>query len=138
MKLTFKDMSLSRKAAAAGTALAVIALAAFIVYGAVYTVYYDLGVIVFLLLGALCSAAYVLADHKIAEFAPLAAVLLVTFALGLCFLNSYPVWADWYGGFTMYGSQGGIVPVVIVLALLLLGILAGIISCFTSKGGGKA
>ena len=136
MKLTFKDMSLSRKAAAAGTALAVIALAAFIVYGAVYTVYYDLGVIVFLLLGALCSAAYVLADHKIAEFAPLAAVLLVTFALGLCFLNSYPVWADWYGGFTMYGSEGGIAPVIVLLVLDLAAIACDMIACFTQRAKG--
>ena len=54
-------------------------------------------------------------------------------ALGLFFLNSYNVWADWYGGFTMYGSRGGIGPVIALMVILLAGCITGTVSCFTVR-----
>ena len=138
MTKSLKGLSFSSYASLAGAVLVLADLIVFCIYGAVYPVYFDYGVVIFLVLGLAGAAGYALLDNAVSEWLNLVSVFCSTFALGVIFLNSYPVWADWYGGFTMYGSQGGIVPVVIVLALLLLGILAGIISCFTSKGGGKA
>ena len=133
MSISWKGESLSQKASLAGTVLALVSLVGFVIYGAIYTVYFDLGVIILLLAGAVCSAAYVALKGVIAELAPLAAVLLITAALGLFFLNSYPVWADWYGGFTMYGSEGGIAPVIVLIVLYLLAVICDMIACFTAR-----
>ena len=113
--------------------LGLVGLAAFCIYGAVFQ-YFDLVVMLAIVLGAVCAEGYVLADARPAELLNLAGVACYAYAAGLFFLNSYPVWADWYGNFTMYGSRGGIAPVVAILVVLLAGCVTGIISCFTAKG----
>lgn len=62
----------------------------------------------------------------------------LSFALGLFFLNSFPVWADNLNGITMYASRGGLAPVVAIAAVMLACILAEIVSCFLSRGKGDA
>lgn len=133
MSIDIKGKSFSAKASLLATLLTIVSLIGFIIYGAVYTVYFDWAVILFLIIGGVFSAIYALYDNRFADFAPLFAVIFMTAALGLFFLNSYPVWADWYGGFTMYGSEGGIVPVIVLIVLYLLTIIFDMIACFTPK-----
>lgn len=83
---------------------------------------------------AACFALYAVRNNGWAEYLGLAAVVLLSYATGLFFLNSYTVWADWYGNFNMYGSRGGVAPVIVQLVLLLAAIILGIVSCFQSKG----
>lgn len=54
-------------------------------------------------------------------------------ATGPFFLNSYTVWVDWYGNFNMYGSRGGVVPVIVQFVLLFAANILGIVSCFQGK-----
>ena len=124
--------SVSTKMSQAGALIGLVGLAAFCIYGAVFQ-YFDLVVLLTIALGVVCAEGYVLLDAKPAELLNLAGVACYAYAVGLFFLNSYPVWADWYGGFTMYGSRGGIAPVVAIMVILLAGCVAGIISCFTPK-----
>lgn len=133
MKFSLKGKSASAKLALAAGAAALAALAAFLVYGICYPVYADFGVGLFLLLGALGYLAYTFFDGAVFDFMPLAAVFCTTFGMGLLAINAYPVLGDWYGNFNMYGSQGGIGPVIALLVLLLASILCGIVTCFTRK-----
>lgn len=135
MSINFKGLKLSAKSSIISAALSLIELIVFCIYGAVYNTYFDIAVVLFLAAAVLCSAGYALLDKKIAQWLNLVAVFCGTFALGLFFLNSYPVWADWYGGFTMYGSQGGIAPVIVIMVINILAMVLEIISCFTDKGG---
>lgn len=112
--------------------LGLVGLVAFCIYGAMFQ-YFDLVVMLTIALGVVCAEGYALLDAKPAQLLNLAGVACLAYAAGLFFLNSYPVWADWYGNFTMYGSRGGIAPVVVILVILLIGCVAGIASCFTEK-----
>lgn len=130
-----KGKSFSAMAALGGACLSLVATVAFLVYGLTYSEYFDATVLICLLLGAAAMAAYAMVNKPITEFLNLVGVFADSFGLGLFFLNSYPVWADWYGNFDMYGSRGGVGPVIAILAITVLGILCGIVSCFVSKGG---
>ncbi len=139
MKINVKEKSFSEKASLAGAGAALITAAAFCIYGAVYSQYADAGVAGFLLLGAAASLAYTFIDGTIADLGSLAGAFCVSFSMGLFFVNSYNVWADWYGNFHMYSSQGGIAPVIALLILYLVSIISNIVSCFAGKEeGGKA
>lgn len=131
--MNLKGKSFSAKAGLAGAVLSLAALIAFVVYGLVYSRYFDITVLICFLLGTLLSAAYALVDNAIAEYCSLLGTLCMSFGLGLAFLNSYEVWADWWGGFTMYGSEGGVAPVILILVLALLAGAADIVSCFSRK-----
>ncbi len=134
MKFTLKGKSFSALASLAGAVIAIIAMIAFCIYGAVYAQYEDAGVAIFLLLGALASLSYTFADTKITEFGSLVGTFCVSFAMGLFVVNSYNVWADWYGNFHMYNSEGGVVRVILLLILYIVAIICNIVSCFTKKG----
>lgn len=136
MKLDLKGKSFSARAGLAGAVAAAVAFAGFCIYGALYNEYFDLIVAGCLLLGALCAGAYAMLENKFVELLNLAAVFFLCFAVGLFGLNSYEVWADWYGNFDMYGSRGGVVPVIVLIALFLIAILCDIVSCFTVKRAG--
>ncbi len=133
MKLSFKELSKSARAALIGGGLGILTLLGFLVYGAVYNVYFDIVVALCLLLGAGGLIVYALINKAWADFFPLIAVVLMSFGAGLFFLNSYPVWADWYGNFNMYGSQGGVTPVILILVPFFAAIICGIVSCFKVK-----
>ena len=122
----------ARKSAIAAV-ITLVALVAFLIYGIMYPVYADYTVMIFYALGIACFAGHVFWDHPIAEVLPPCGVALTALAMNLMFLNSYTVWADWYGNFDMYGSQGGITPVIILMVLSLIAIIAGIVSCFSRK-----
>lgn len=133
MKISVKEKGVCEKLALVSASVSVIGFVAFLIYGLVYSVYFDAAVLLCIALGAAGMAAYsLIPGSRSGIFGP-AGILLLSFGLGLFFLNSYPVWADWYGDFNMYGSQGTITPVIIILVILLAAVLSGIISCFMRK-----
>ena len=127
-----KGKSISAKLSLIAAAVNLVALVAFIIYGAIYS-YMDSIVVLALLLGAVCGLAYALVDKKATEFLNLVQVLLVSYGVGLFFLNSYPVWADRLNNITMYGSRGTLFPVISILILCFVTVIIEIISCFTRK-----
>lgn len=131
--MNLNSKSFSEKAGLAGGALSLVSLIAFCIYGITYSQYFDITVAACFLLGALCSAVYGVSDSKAAEYGPLAGVFFAGFGLGLFFLNSYEVWADWWGGFDMYGSAGGIAPVITIMVITFLSAICDIIACFTVR-----
>jgi hypothetical protein len=138
MKSVLSIIRESGKSAWIAMASALLGMAAFLgflIYGLTYSMYADYGVAIFLLLGVLCQAGYSLLRHPLAEALPLLGVVCSGFGMNVFFLNSYTVWADWYGNFNMYGSQGGVTPVIILLVLMLLTIISGIVACFLRRKG---
>ncbi|WP_294536318.1 hypothetical protein [uncultured Pseudoflavonifractor sp.] len=127
-----KGKSISAKLSLIAAALNLITLIAFVIYGTIYS-YMDSVVVLSLLLGTVCGGVYALVDRKAAEFLNLAQVILVSYGVGLFFLNSYPVWADRLNNITMYGARGSLVPVVAVILLCFATAILGIASCFTRK-----
>ncbi|WP_294548590.1 hypothetical protein [uncultured Pseudoflavonifractor sp.] len=127
-----KGKSISAKLSLAAAAITLITLIVFVIYGAIYS-YLDSVVILALALGVVCAAAYGLVNHKAVEFLNLVQVLLVSYGVGLFFLNSYPVWADRLNNITMYGARGSLVPVVAIILLCFAAAILGIASCFTRK-----
>lgn len=127
-----KGKSISAKLSLAAAAVTLITLIVFVIYGAVYS-YLDSVVILALALGVVCAAAYGLVGHRAVEFLNLVQVLLVSYGVGLFFLNSYPVWADRLNNITMYGARGSLVPVVAIILLCFAAAILGIASCFTRK-----
>ncbi len=127
-----KGKSISAKLSLIAAALNLITLIAFVIYGTIYS-YMDSVVVLSLLLSTVCGGVYALVDRKAAEFLNLAQVILVSYGVGLFFLNSYPVWADRLNNITMYGARGSLVPVVAVILLCFATAILGIASCFTRK-----
>lgn len=133
MKFDIKHTMLSAKFSLAAAALSLVSLVAFLIYGLVYPVYADWAAGLSLLLALAAYAGYALLDSPLTNILPLAGVILGGLGMNIIFLNSYTVWADWYGNFNMYGSQGGVAPVILILVLNILAILCGIVTCFTRK-----
>lgn len=127
-----KGKSISAKLSLIAVAVNLITLIAFVIYGTIYS-YMDSVVVLSLLLSTVCGGVYALVDRKAAEFLNLAQVILVSYGVGLFFLNSYPVWADRLNNITMYGARGSLVPVVAVILLCFATAILGIASCFTRK-----
>ena len=132
MSKRVKASGVSAKLSQFSALLGVVSLVAFCIYGAVFQ-YFDLVVLLTIALGVVCMEGYVLSSARPAQLLNMFGVACYAYAVGLFFLNSYNVWADWYGNFTMYGSRGGIAPVVAIMVLLVC-CVTGIISCFTAKG----
>lgn len=127
-----KGKSMSAKISLISAAVCLVTLVAFCIYGAVYD-YFDYIVAITLALGAACAAAYTLVDGKATEYLNLVQVILVSYGLGLFFLNSHPVWADRLNNIDMYGARGSLVPVVAIMLLCIAAVVLGIVSCFTRK-----
>ena len=123
----------SARLAVVGAVLAVVAAVGETIYGFAYAQYADCVVVLSYLLGAALLAAYVFTNTKLTYWLNLLGVVAAGFGLGLFITNSYNVWADWYGGFTMYGSRGGIGPVIAIMVILLAGCITGTVSCFTVR-----
>ena len=133
IKNAWKSGGLSGKLSQICALLSLLTLVVYAIYGVV-CLYFDLVVCLTLALGVVCAQGYVLCKGKWGGLLNLLSVACLSFGVGLFFLNSYPVWADWYGGFTMYGSRGGLFPVVAIMVLVFVCALVEIVSCFTSKG----
>lgn len=127
-----KNIKIEAKAAFCAAVLSAVTAVVFLIYGLAND-YFDTVILVCQLAAAVCFALHALRDRW-TDYLGLIAVVLLSYATGLFFLNSYTVWADWYGHFNMYGSRGGVVPVIVQLVLLFAAISLGIVSCFQSKG----
>ena len=132
MLKSYKTLCTSEKLSRVSALLGLVGLVAFCLYATLFR-YFDLAVLLTIAVGVVSTEGYLHVGGLPGEFLNLLGVGCYAYALGLFFLNSYPVWADWYGHFTMYGSRGGIAPVIAIMAILLAGCLTGIISCFTVK-----
>jgi hypothetical protein len=106
-----------------------IVLAAYTVYGIVYE-YFDSVVFGALVAGVMMNLFASFSGGRI-KFFNLLAVLANCVALAFFFLNSFYVWADNVNDLDMYGSRGGLEPVVAIMVAVLFDILLGIIVCFT-------
>lgn len=135
MKLRIKNSGVSGRIALIAAIFGTAAFIVFLIYGVTYSAYADLGVAIALLLGVISYVAYIAIEQPLAEILPLAGVIATGIGMNIFFLNSYTVWADWYGNFNMYGSQGGITPVIVILVICVLSILSGIVACYTRKKG---
>lgn len=133
LNLNLKEKSFGEKMAFLTGILSLVACIIFCIYGIVYNRYFDIVIMLCFLAAGVCSIAYTLFDNRIADYGVWASVILNTYAIGLGVLNSYEVWADWYGGFTMYGSEGGIGWVLAYLIPALLACITGIIACFSKR-----
>lgn len=125
--------SFSALAALAGAVLSAVAAVADLIYGLVYSEYFDSVVLLCLVASAVCLGLYAFMNKAATEFLNLLSVLALGFGLGLFFLNSYPVWADWWGHFDMYGSRGGVGPVISIIVVIVVAAICGIVSCFGRK-----
>ena len=115
-----------------GAALALVCLIGYCIYGAVYD-YFDTVVFGGIVLGILFAGLYSLSDSAALGIFNLLSALCLSAALGLFFLNSFPVWADRLNNITMYGARGSLVPVVAIILLCFAAAILGIASCFTRK-----
>lgn len=127
-----KSKSASAKLSLLSAALGLVTLIIFCIYGVVYD-YFDIVVFLTLALGVVCAAGYAMLSALGAELLNLASVLLVSFGVGLFFLNSYPVWADRLNNISMYGSRGTLFPVILIMVLCFVTVFVEIASCFTRK-----
>ena len=127
-----KSKSASAKLSLLSAALGLVTLIIFCVYGVVYD-YFDIVVFLTLALGVVCAVGYAMLTARGAELLNLASVLLVSFGVGLFFLNSYPVWADRLNNISMYGSRGTLFPVILIMVLCFITVFVEIASCFTRK-----
>lgn len=132
-----KNKRMSAKLSLYAAALSAVVAVFFLIYGLV-NAYFDIIILLADLAAAVLFWLYGTKEAGWSEYMGLGGVVLLSYSLGLFFLNSYTVWADWYGNFDMYGSRGGITPVIIQMVLLFAAILLGIISCFQDKGGKAA
>ncbi|MGI6107449.1 MAG: hypothetical protein ACOX8B_05895 [Lachnospiraceae bacterium] len=126
-------MNFSTVMALAACAVSCAAAVLFVIYGIQFHVYFDTFVLACDLVAAVSFFLYAREGGRWASWLNLLGTVLMSVGLGLFFLNSYPVWADWYGNFDMYGSQGGITRVIVQMAVVLAAILAGIVSCFGTR-----
>lgn len=125
-----KTMGLSGKFSQFCALLSLVTLIGYCIYGVMYN-YFDTVVFLSLVLGAACAQGYALTGSGWTGMLNLAAVVCLSFGVGLFFLNSYPVWADRLNNIEMYGSRGTLAPVISIILLLFVCILLGTISCFT-------
>ena len=127
---------LARNISCATTLLAVVTLIVYIIYGVTFN-YFDTVVCIFLIAAAALSAIHFYVNTKTTGICNLLSVMCISGATALFGLNSYPVWADEVNGITMYGSRGGLAPVITLLVLLLVSAIAEIVSCFIPEKEGN-
>jgi len=125
----FAENSLSGKLSALAAVITAVSVIVYVIYGLVFN-YFDLVVLLFLI-GA-CACAYFHAAGK-SFYLNMTAVMCLSGAIALFFLNSFPVWADELNGITMYASRGGLVPVISILILLFGSVILEIVSCFLKE-----
>lgn len=137
-KIQFKEMGTGEKFSLLAALVSLIALIAFCIYGAVYN-YFDTVVAICLVGGAVLAVVYDWFHSVLASLCNLFSAGVLSFGLGLFFLNSYPVWADRLNHIKMYGSRGTLVPVIAIMVLIIAAVLLQIISCFNNgeKGATK-
>lgn len=120
--------------------LAIVTAILALIHGAVYSQYFDLIVILGLLVGAALWVVYDFFDNIIIAWFGVLGEVCAAFGLGLYITNSYNVWADtWgnisqngvlFGTFNFFGSEGGPVMPFIIILFGLAACVCGIVACF--------
>lgn len=130
MKLRrFKDLQGGERESRIGSLVGIITLVIFCIYGLIYQ-YFDTVVVLGMLLGIVCSELYLHCKAAAAQCLNVVSILCSSFALGLFFMNSYPVWADRLNNISMYSSRGTLFPVITILVFQVIAILCEVVSCF--------
>lgn len=130
MKLRrFKDLQGGEKESRIGSLTGIVTLIIFCIYGFMYQ-YFDTVVVLGMLLGIVCSELYLHCKARAAQCLNVVSILCASFAMGLFFMNSYPVWADRLNNISMYSSRGTLFPVITILVLQTAAILCEVVSCF--------
>lgn len=109
-----------------------VGLIAYTVYGFVFD-YFDTAVFAAIVLGIILAALDVTNKVQPVRVFNLLCVVCLSFAIGVFFMNSFPVWADNLNGITMYGSRGGLPPVIAIMVIMLVAIISGIRACFAGE-----
>ena len=94
---------------------------------------FNKNVVIYLILAAICCAAYFIADNQILDISNLVAVVFLTMGTGTFAISSINTFADALNGISMFGSSGDIGYIVVLLILLAVVMLAEIVSCFMSR-----
>lgn len=136
LKAKLGSNGFARNTSFINTILMLVTLIAYIIYGVTYS-YFDTVVCGFMVAAILLSAVHFLVDSKAAQVCNLLEVMCISGGVALFVLNSYPVWADELNGITMYGSRGGLTPVIALLVLQFAAVILGIVSCFVPEKEGK-
>lgn len=142
--MNLKGKGAGAKFALIGAVLALIAAIGCIIYGVMYSQYFDIVIILGYIVGAAVLVAYVMVDNAVIDWFNLVGVTIISFCMGLFITNSYNVWADTNGNlsqygsltgaFNFFGSEGGPIPAAILIVIGLLAVIFGIICCFKGKG----
>lgn len=111
-----------------------------IIHGGIYHQYFDIFVILFLILGTLAFAADGLLHNNVTSWVNLAGVFFASAGVALYLVNSYNVWADtWgnisqngvlFGTFNFFGSEGGPVLPFLFLIVGIGACVVGVTSTF--------
>ena len=137
MKLRrFKDLRGGERESRIGSLIGIVTLIIFCIYGFAYQ-YFDTVVVLGMLFGIICSEMYLHCKARAAQCLNVASILCASFALGLFFMNSYPVWADRLNNISMYSSRGTLFPVITILIFQVAAILCEVVSCFRAREEGK-
>lgn len=138
MKLNMKlsEKGIGVRLSVLSSAISLVCLIGYCIYGAVFD-YFDTVVFLGFAAGILLAFGYAIIGQRRSFLLNLLSVICTSMALGLFFLNSFPVWADNLNGITMYASRGGLAPVIAIMAAALLCIVLEIISCFMAQGKGE-
>lgn len=113
----------------------VICLVAYTVYGAVYD-YFDIAVFLSMIFAIAAGFVYSLlrSDNKIVgkilDFLNVIMAALLAIGFAVMIKNSIYVWADELNGIKMFGSRGGLAPVVALIAMFVVALVAEIVTCF--------
>lgn len=134
MKLRrFKDLQSGERESRIGSLIGLVTLIIFCIYGLFYQ-YFDTVVVLGMFFGIICSEVYLHCKARAAQCLNVVSILCSSFALGLFFMNSYPVWADRLNNISMYSSRGTLFPVVTILVFQVAAILCEVVSCFRVRG----
>lgn len=135
MKALFFEKCIGKRVTLFVALYSVLCLAAYTVYGLVYD-YFDVAAFLCILLAVAAGLGYFfLASEnrrmrKLLDFMTVIMVLLLSFGFAILVKNSVYVWADELNGITMFGSRGGLAPVLVLMTMFLLGLIAEIVACF--------
>ena len=139
MKNVFIGKSIGRFVSLIAAVCAVACLIGYTVYGVTYD-YFDALAFLCLLFAAAAGFAYFFTQSENAllrrVLAFLNVVMVVFFALAFAIMvkNSIYVWADELNNITMYGSRGGLAPVIALIVAFAVVLVAAIVSCFLDYG----
>lgn len=135
IKRLFENKSLSKIISLAVSVYTFCCLIFYIIYGAMYD-YFDVVALLMCLFGIASAVCYFFLDFNsrmaktIVAALGILAVACFSATFAIIIVNSIYVWADVLNNITMFGSRGGLAPVITLIILFGMAIVAQIIACF--------